>query len=161
MLARVRPWRAWVAMNLWCFCRGSVPSGALGVGEKIRHQLSQPFTVGGHVVSIACSIGVAIFPEHGSDEKVLRRCADEAMYVSKGAGRNCVTLYGGVPAGVSVFATGDEPSVLRLVWHRSFQCGEPSIDHEHRQLFDQTNRLIRAMLQSELRAIRCSSYWIN
>ena len=57
---------------------------ALGVAEKIRLALNEPFELeGGYRVSIACSIGVAIFPEHGKDEKRLLKSADDAMYKAK------------------------------------------------------------------------------
>ena len=32
--------------------------------------------------------------------------------------------------------------MLRLNWHRSYDCGESTIDHEHRKLFDLANKLI-------------------
>jgi GGDEF domain-containing protein len=37
----------------------------------------------GHSVNIQPSIGVAHFPEHGTEEKQLLRHADEAMYSAK------------------------------------------------------------------------------
>ena len=67
---------------------------ALGVAEKVRHRLNQPFNLdGGHVVSISSSAGVAVFPEHGSDEETLREHADRAMYRAKAQGRNRVVLF--------------------------------------------------------------------
>lgn len=125
-----------------------VDQDALGVAEKIRQCLSEPFELESHhVVSIACSIGVAIFPEHGADEKHLRKCADEAMYLSKANGRNCVTLFGGVPQAPLLFVQGGDASLVRLAWHRSFQCGETVIDQEHRKLFEDANRVLAAMVQ--------------
>ncbi len=125
-----------------------VDQDALGVAEKIRQCLSEPFELESHhVVSIACSIGVAIFPEHGADEKQLRKCADEAMYLSKANGRNCVTLFGGVPQAPLLFVQGGDASLVRLAWHRSFQCGETVIDQEHRKLFEDANRVLAAMVQ--------------
>lgn len=40
--------------------------------------------------SVTVSIGYSMFPEHGSHVSELIRLADAAMYVSKGAGRNCI-----------------------------------------------------------------------
>jgi GGDEF domain-containing protein len=36
---------------------------------------------------------VAVYPEHGNDEKSLMKNADTAMYNAKEAGRNVVVLY--------------------------------------------------------------------
>lgn len=65
----------------------------LAVAEKIREALNQPFDVAGHTVEVAASIGVAVYPEHGSDEATLTQCADAAMYEAKRNGRNQVLLY--------------------------------------------------------------------
>jgi diguanylate cyclase (GGDEF)-like protein/PAS domain S-box-containing protein len=66
---------------------------ALAVAEKIRIALCQPFHVAGHTLDIAASVGLAIYPEHGSDEETLMRHADAAMYRAKKNGRNLVVLY--------------------------------------------------------------------
>lgn len=67
---------------------------ALVLAEKIRHILSQPFNLaGGHSIAISSSIGVAIYPEYGSDEMQLLRNADGAMYRAKQGGRNKVQLF--------------------------------------------------------------------
>lgn len=63
------------------------------VGEKIRHALSRPFELAGHTLKIGSSIGVAVFPDHGGEEKLLVRSADAAMYHAKKNGRNNVKMY--------------------------------------------------------------------
>ena len=63
------------------------------VGEKIRHALVQPFELAGHCLNISSSIGIAVYPEHGADEKLLVKSADIAMYHAKKNGRNNVKLY--------------------------------------------------------------------
>lgn len=63
------------------------------VGEKIRHALNQPFELAGHSLHISSSIGIAVYPEHGSDEKLLVKSADIAMYYAKKNGRDNVKLY--------------------------------------------------------------------
>ena len=63
------------------------------VGEKIRFSLNQPFELAGHTLQIGSSIGVAVYPEHGSDEKLLVKSADIAMYHAKKNGRNNVKIY--------------------------------------------------------------------
>ena len=64
---------------------------ALIAGEKIRAALLQPFEVGGQRLSVSASIGVAVFPGHGSEGQHLIREADRAMYDAKKRGGNrCV-----------------------------------------------------------------------
>ena len=53
------------------------------VVEKIRQILVQPLRLDGHSVNIQPSIGVARYPDHGTEEKQLFRHADEAMYCAK------------------------------------------------------------------------------
>jgi diguanylate cyclase (GGDEF)-like protein/PAS domain S-box-containing protein len=42
--------------------------------------------------SVTLSIGVATFPEHGSNSEQLLRIADQCLYQSKASGRDCVTV---------------------------------------------------------------------
>lgn len=45
--------------------------------------------------NLRASIGVAMYPQDGSDEQSLFYAADEALYSSKLAGKNCYRFYGG------------------------------------------------------------------
>lgn len=63
------------------------------VGEKIRHALNMPFQISGNTLNISSSIGIAIYPAHGDNEKELVKHADLAMYYAKENGRNNVTIY--------------------------------------------------------------------
>ena len=67
---------------------------ALAVAEKILHALSQTFEIGkkNHQIHISSSIGVALYPEHGTDEASLTKSADTAMYLAKQGGRGRVQL---------------------------------------------------------------------
>jgi diguanylate cyclase (GGDEF)-like protein len=57
------------------------------LAQHIITALSQPYFLGGSSVSIGCSIGVAIAPEHGNDSETLIRNADLALYAAKADGR--------------------------------------------------------------------------
>jgi diguanylate cyclase (GGDEF)-like protein/PAS domain S-box-containing protein len=71
-----------------------VAQDAIGVAEKIHAMLKQPFTLSeGQTVSISSSAGIAIYPEHGSDETTLTSHADTAMYQAKTAGRDRFVLF--------------------------------------------------------------------
>ena len=45
-------------------------------------------------MSITASIGVACYPQHGGSIESIKEKADKAMYESKAAGKNRVTVYG-------------------------------------------------------------------
>ena len=57
-----------------------------GIADSILEALSRPFELMGRPVGISASIGIALSPEHGDDEKQLLRRADEAMYAAKHGG---------------------------------------------------------------------------
>lgn len=122
---------------------------AMGVAEKIRQALNEPFSLaGGYKVSIACCIGIAIYPDHGKEEKRLMKNADDAMYAAKEAGRNRVQLFKGTAgAGERSDVSPRRRSLVRLVWHHSYRCGEPSIDQDHFEVFDRANQLIQASME--------------
>ena len=68
-------------------------ANAVRIAEKILKALQEPFEIEGHAINISCSIGIAIFPDHGEDELTLIKNADDAMYFSKSNGKNCVTVF--------------------------------------------------------------------
>src|SRR6185295_4839927 len=53
------------------------------VAKALLHALEMPMTPEGHVVDVRASIGIAIYPEHGSERSTLLRHADAAMYAAK------------------------------------------------------------------------------
>lgn len=59
------------------------PDAGLEPVEKIRHSLCEPFEVNGHTLAISCSIGVAVYPQDGTDALALTKSADDAMYRAK------------------------------------------------------------------------------
>ena len=66
---------------------------AVAVAKKILPSIKKPFEIEGHIINSSCSIGIAVFPNHGRDEITLMRHADIAMYKSKRDGGNCITLF--------------------------------------------------------------------
>ncbi|MBY0409879.1 MAG: diguanylate cyclase [Burkholderiaceae bacterium] len=74
--------------------RGAIaPHETLAIAEKIRSSLERPFALDQHTLHISCSIGVAMFPEHGQDHDTLIKSADLAMYRAKESGRNRVCIF--------------------------------------------------------------------
>lgn len=66
---------------------------ALRVAEKLRGSLHAPFHLAGRELSISCSIGIALYPQHDDDAVELCKKADIAMYRAKESGRDSVWLY--------------------------------------------------------------------
>ena len=72
------------------------------VAWKVREALEHPFEIGGNVVDVRASIGIAFFPEHGRATDDLLRRADLAMHQAKESG-----------TGLAVFATEPEDTTTR------------------------------------------------
>uniref|UniRef100_UPI003563007E putative bifunctional diguanylate cyclase/phosphodiesterase n=1 Tax=Actinotalea sp. TaxID=1872145 RepID=UPI003563007E len=60
------------------------------VAVSLGRALSEPFDLGGFEVRSSASIGIALFPEHGTDLSTLLRKADRAMYCAKISGAPCL-----------------------------------------------------------------------
>ncbi|WP_372866485.1 diguanylate cyclase domain-containing protein [Pseudomonas sp.] len=58
------------------------------ISEKILQQLSQPLSLGNASHQVGASLGIAMFPEHGSHIDSLIHIADQAMYAAKRNGNN-------------------------------------------------------------------------
>ena len=67
-------------------------SAALAVARKLVVHIARPYQISTHMLEVSTSIGVSLFPQHGSDENALLRAADKAMYAAKDAGKNDVRL---------------------------------------------------------------------
>jgi len=66
---------------------------ALLVGHKQLENLLKPYDIEGNSMFISASIGVAIFPDHGSTSEILLKNADSAMYLAKEMGKNHIELF--------------------------------------------------------------------
>jgi diguanylate cyclase (GGDEF)-like protein len=68
-------------------------TGAAGVAERIRKSIETiALASREQKVSASVSIGVACYPNHGVDFETVLEKADQAMYASKSAGKNRVTV---------------------------------------------------------------------
>ncbi|HZQ38235.1 MAG TPA: diguanylate cyclase, partial [Dehalococcoidia bacterium] len=66
---------------------GARPPGAAAAAEKILTSLDRPFIIGGQLLSVGASIGIAFYPDDADDAATLTRHADLAMYAAKRGGR--------------------------------------------------------------------------
>ena len=77
-----------------CLLPETGSEGAAIVAERIRKRIAEtPLGGRGANIATSVSIGVATYPEHGDEFDVLARNADRALYASKAAGRNRVTVH--------------------------------------------------------------------
>jgi diguanylate cyclase (GGDEF)-like protein len=53
------------------------------VAEKLQAALREPIRINHNSFSIAASMGIALYPEHGQTASALMKCADVAMYLAK------------------------------------------------------------------------------
>ena len=61
---------------------------ATRIATRLSEDIRQPVDIGSHQIRVACSIGIAMFPDDGTDPDELLRKADAAMYQAKADGRN-------------------------------------------------------------------------
>lgn len=61
--------------------------------QRIIERLREPFRQGLIEVYTSCSIGIAMYPDHGADLDSVVRSADIAMYVAKEAGRHTYRVF--------------------------------------------------------------------
>ena len=64
------------------------PQDAIDVAVKILEQFRVPFTLAERVMTVHASLGIALYPDHGTDLETLLRKSDEALYTVKAQGRN-------------------------------------------------------------------------
>lgn len=67
--------------------------GAAHVAKKLLQAIEQAIKVKENELVITASIGIAMFPEDGTDMETLFKCADAAMYLAKENGRNRYRFY--------------------------------------------------------------------
>jgi len=63
------------------------------VAQKIVDSFHNPFFIDIHQLIVTTSIGIAIYPHDGTDEDILLKNADKAMYQAKQTGRDRYQIY--------------------------------------------------------------------
>lgn len=87
------------------------------LAEKVIKQLSEPFDLDGTTIHIGVSLGIVLYPDHGTDTATLLRYADLAMYRAKMAGRNTYQKYESAMTDQMLLRTSMEAD-LRLALER-------------------------------------------
>lgn len=87
---------------------------------ELRRTLAAPTQLGGREFAISASIGVAIFPDHGSAPDELIKNADTAMYAAKAGGRDTVRTFAPALAKAALQALNLESEMLNALERREF-----------------------------------------
>jgi diguanylate cyclase (GGDEF)-like protein/PAS domain S-box-containing protein len=74
-------------------------ANAAHVAEKILVELAHPIQLSSHTASVTTSIGISMYPGDGLDPGVLLKCADTAMYLAKGQGKNRIAFFADTMSG--------------------------------------------------------------
>lgn len=69
------------------------PEDCANLAEQLISEISQPMKLGEHSVDVGVSMGMAFYPEDGSDALELMKRADLAMYAAKTAGRSTYRFF--------------------------------------------------------------------
>lgn len=67
--------------------------GAMLLAGKLMRAFDTPFSIDGDAFRVSASMGVSLFPGHGSEPYVLLQKADLALYAAKAEGRNRVRRF--------------------------------------------------------------------
>ncbi len=63
------------------------------IARKVNNELLSPFYIDDHQMHITGSVGIALFPDHGTHVDQLIQNADIAMYQTKAAGKNSFQFF--------------------------------------------------------------------
>jgi len=114
------------------------------VAEKIRAAVeSHDFPAVGKVT---VSQGVAECLPHESAGDCFKR-VDASLYAAKNGGRNRVVV--DRRGSSDEWARAGNASIIKLQWSESYECGEETIDSQHRRLFELANKLIEAAFDAD------------
>jgi len=102
------------------------------VARGLIKALSRPFEVDGHTIYVGASVGIAIYPQDGTNGADLLKKADSAMYRAKEGGRNRFAYY--------------EESMNVEAQRRA------ALDHELRQAFDRKELVLHYQPQIDVRS---------
>ncbi len=72
---------------------GANAHGATRVAQKLLDASRQSYQIDHHELTMAPSLGIALFPDDGADFDTLSQCADVAMYRAKLDGRNTYRFF--------------------------------------------------------------------
>ncbi|WP_051343665.1 putative bifunctional diguanylate cyclase/phosphodiesterase [Alicyclobacillus herbarius] len=106
------------------------------LAEDISHKFRSPLWLGNQeLMNIHCSIGAAVYPQHGQDADTLLRHADVAMYFAKDTGGQKSVLYSPKLAGRTKGSLFLHDALVEALQRQEFKLYfQPQIDAATQQL---------------------------
>lgn len=97
--------------------------------EQFRDRLRAPFFIDGFEVFASASIGVAVYPEHGTTFPALRRNADTAMYRAKGKAKGGYAIFDAAMERDAAERSALEQRLRQAILEKRFVCAfQPKVD---------------------------------
>jgi diguanylate cyclase (GGDEF)-like protein/PAS domain S-box-containing protein len=107
----------------------------IDVVERMIDEVGQPFTIDGRELYVTCSVGIALYPNDGTDAGVLLRNADAAMYSAKERGRNTFQFYAPTMNAFALERLALEGSLRRATEREEFEVHyQPRVDLRTRRI---------------------------
>lgn len=72
---------------------GHAAATGVAIADAVIEAVRAPFEIGGRPLYISASVGIACYPEHGTDYATLMSHADAAMYQAKAYGRSTYAVH--------------------------------------------------------------------
>jgi len=116
--------------------------GSAALAERIRAAIEAHRFAAVGPVTVSLGVAEHLAPE--SAEMWFRRL-DHALYEAKNGGRNRIWVER--IGNSDCWAAESGQSVVRLVWQEAYECGEPNIDQQHRELFTLANAALDALFR--------------
>lgn len=107
------------------------------VAKALLQAFSAPLEIEGHQIAVGLSVGVAVYPDHGTNPSKLWKSADAAMYRAKRAGGNRHVLVASGNTTPASESSGVEAHMRSMLQNGEFQL--------HYQIQYDMNRHVRGM----------------
>jgi len=101
--------------------REEAAAAAENIAEKVRHAITQPYSLATHEYELSASVGITLFQGAQDSIEDLLKQADLAMYQSKSAGRNTLRFYDPKMQAVVSARVAMEADIRRGLAQQQFQ----------------------------------------
>jgi diguanylate cyclase (GGDEF)-like protein/PAS domain S-box-containing protein len=98
------------------------------IANRLFESINEPVSLEQTPIRVTCSMGTAVYPLHGSNEKELMQHAELAMYYAKELGRNQLQIYNHGLQNVNFKVEREKELSLALSEHQFFIEYQPQIN---------------------------------
>ena len=102
---------------------------AHAMADRLRAAIAQPAVIDGREIHLSASIGIAVFPQHGTDAATLMRHAEGAMHDARAQGGNNSALFAQEGDAISNRRFTIENNLRRALREQEFEVHyQPQVD---------------------------------